>query len=98
TVLMNGRALSGLFVSALTYLLSYLHHRYDTTASRKIDVAVGLVTAKLLHFAVAASEIAAFWARHVPPPFEPGARIAIAALLAGTAIIWLGLGRKEEWV
>jgi len=52
----------------------------------------------LLLLAVAASEIVAYWLLHAPPPFEPDAQVVVAALVAGTAIVWLGLRRQEEWV
>ena len=97
-ILLNSRALSGVFVSALTYLLAYMHHRYGEAPSRKAAVAAGLVLAKLLLLAVAASEIVAYWLLHAPPPFEPDAQVVVAALVAGTAIVWLGLRRQEEWV
>jgi len=97
-ILLNSRALSGVFVSALTYLLAYMYHRYGEAPSRKAAVAAGLVLAKLLLLAVAASEIVAYWLLHAPPPFEPDAQVVVAALVAGTAIVWLGLRRQEEWV
>ena len=97
-VLLNSRGLSGLFVSGLTYLLAYLHNRYDYGVERKTEVAAGLVLASLLSLAVAVSEIGAYWQLHVRPPFEPAAQMIIASILAGTGIVWLGLQRKEEWV
>jgi len=63
-----------------------------------LGLAAGLVLAKLLLLAVAASEIVAYWLLHAPPPFEPDAQVVVAALVAGTAIVWLGLRRQEEWV
>jgi uncharacterized membrane protein len=98
TVLLNSRALAGLFVSALTYLLAYMHHRYSESPSRTTEVAAGLVVAKLLLLTVAASEIVAYWLLHAAPPFEPDAQLVTASLVAGTAIVWLGLRRREEWV
>lgn len=98
TVLLNSRALAGLFVSALTYLLAYMHHRCSDSPSRTNEVAAGLVLAKLLLLAVAASEIVAYWLLHAAPPFEPDAQLVSASLVAGTAIVWLGLRRREEWV
>jgi uncharacterized membrane protein len=97
-VLLNSRCLSGLFVSALTYLLAYLHHRYGDPVRSKTAVAVGLVVAKLLLLAVAASEVIAYWMLHTPPPFEPAAQVIVVAVIAGAVIMWLGLRRKEEWV
>lgn len=97
-VLLNSRCLSGLFVSALTYLLAFLHHRYSAPARRNTDVAVGLVVAKLLLLSVAAREIVAYWMLHPAPAFEPAAQVIGVSVIAGAVIMWLGLRRKEEWV
>jgi hypothetical protein len=97
-VVLNGRALSGLFIAALTYLLAYLHHRFSESANRQTEVGVGLVLAKLVLLAVAISEIAAFWQLHAAPPFEPDAQAIGASFAMGAVIIGLGLRRREEWV
>ena len=97
-VVLNGRALSGLFIAALTYLLTYLHHRFSESAKRQTEVAAGLVLAKLVLLAVAISEIVAFWQLHVSPPFEPEAQAIGASFVMGAVIMGLGLRRREEWV
>jgi uncharacterized membrane protein len=97
-VLLNSRGLSGLFVSALTYLIVYLHHRYGDPAKSKTAVTAGLVLAKLVLLSVTASEIVAYWKLHDPPPFEPDAQVILVSMMAGAAIMWLGLRRREEWV
>jgi uncharacterized membrane protein len=98
TLLFNVQALSGLFVSGLAYVLAYLHHRYGSDPARRTPVAIALVSGPLLLLSVVAREIVAYWQRHVAPPFEPEAHIIAATLVAGAAIAWLGLRRKQEWV
>ena len=97
-LLLNAQALSGLFISGLAYVLAYLHHRYVSEPARKTPVAIALVSGWLLLLSVAAREIVAYWQRHVAPPFEPDAQVIAATLVAGAAIAWVGLRRKQEWV
>jgi hypothetical protein len=97
-LVLNERAICGLFAIALTYLLTYEHHRLGSPATRSTETAIGLVTAKLLLLALAASEILAYWALHSRPPFEPASQLVGAYLVIGTVTMWLGLTRRQEWV
>ncbi len=97
-LLLNERAICGLFVIALTYLLTYEHHRLGAPERRLTETGIGLVTAKLLLLALAASEIIAYWSLHVRPPFEPASQLIVATLIIGTVTMWLGLTRRQEWV
>jgi hypothetical protein len=96
-VLLNRRAACAAFVIVLTYLLTWAHHR-RTPRVRPVEIAIGLVTAKLLILALAAGEIVAYWANRQPEPFEPAAQLLIAWSVAGGVITWLGLVRREQWV
>jgi uncharacterized membrane protein len=97
-LLLNGRAICGTFVIALTYLLTLAHQRPGSSPARSTETGIGLVTAKLLLLALAASEIVAYWMLHPPPPFEPGSQVVAACLIVGTVTMWLGLKRRQEWV
>jgi hypothetical protein len=97
-VLANPRALSGVFVIALTYAITWAYLRYRDGAGRSVGVGAGLLVAKLLLLALAASEILAYWSLHAAPPFEPVAQVIDAALVAGAVIVWLGLRRQQTWI
>jgi uncharacterized membrane protein len=97
-LLLNQRTACALFIIALTYVLTLLHHRLSPTARRAIDTGIGLVTANLLLLALATSEIVAHWLLHTPPPFEPAAQIIAVSLIAGAATMWIGLVRRQEWI
>jgi hypothetical protein len=98
TLLFNGRAACGAFVIALTYLLTFVHHRLGIPERGATETGIGLVAAKLLTLALVASEIVAHWTIHTPPPFEPGSQLAGAGLVVGTVTMWLGLARRQEWM
>jgi uncharacterized membrane protein len=97
-LLVNRRALCGLFVVGLTYGLTLAHERLGSANRRSVETGVGLVLAKLLLLALAAGEIVAYWALHVPPPFEPAAQVIDVSLVTGAVIMWLGLRRQQEWM
>ncbi len=92
-MLLNERAACGLFIIVLTYGIAWMHHRRHASKA----VAFALVTAKLLILAVACSEIAAYWAMHPPAGFARMAEFIAAFTLAGAAIVWMGLARREVW-
>jgi hypothetical protein len=96
-VLLNRRAACAAFVITLTYLLTWAHHRRAPRV-RPAEIGIGLVAGTLLILALAAGEIVAFWAIRGPAPFEPGAQLTMAYSLAGGAIVWLGLSRREAWI
>ena len=54
-VLMNRRGLCGLFVIGLTYALTFAHQRYSTSDRRHAQIGAGLLVAKLLLLALAAT-------------------------------------------
>jgi uncharacterized membrane protein len=97
-LLLNGRAASGTFVIALTYLLTFVHRRIADPARRSTETGIGLVTAKLLLLALATSEIVGYWMLHTPPPFEPTSQVVDASLIIGALTMWLGLARRQEWI
>jgi hypothetical protein len=97
-LLLNQRAASGLFLTALAYALTFAHHRYGDPARSRTQTGAGLVAAKLLLLGVAASEISDYWLLHAPPPFEPAAQLIGASFIAGALIMWLGVSRNQEWV
>ena len=82
--------------------LRHVRHRADLSAdvraprlgkpaTRSTETGIGLVTAKLLLLALAASEIVAYWTLHPPPPFEPASQVVAACLIVGAVTMWLGL-------
>lgn len=95
-LLLNRRAACAAFVIALTYLLTWLHHR-RVPRTKPVEASIGLVTGKLLILVLAASEIISFQAIHGPVPFEPAAQLIMASSVIGGTIVWLGLLRREEW-
>ena len=97
-LLLNRRAICGLFIVALTYVLAFAHDRDDRSTTRRLETGIGLVVAKLLLLSIAVSESVAYWALHAPPPFEPAGQIIGAALIAGGVMMWLGLRRQQEWI
>jgi hypothetical protein len=97
-LLLNERAMCGLFIVALTYAITLVHRHYDVRPSRDLEIGVGLLAAKLLLLAVAASEILVYWSHHPAPPFEPEAQLIVAALITGAVIMWLSLRRQQEWL
>ena len=97
-LLLNEWAMCGCFIIALTYGLVLVHHYHGAESTRKMEVGVLLLAAKLLVFSLAASEIVAYWSLHPAPPFEPEAQLIVAALITGVVIMWLGLRRQQEWL
>ena len=97
-LLLNERTLCGAFVIALTYLLTFVHHRLGAPQRRFTETGIGLVTAKLLLLALAASEAIAYWMLHTPPPFEPASQVVGASLTIGAVTMSLGLARRQEWM
>jgi len=96
--LLNAKAAVGLFVIALTYALAWLQDRNPDETARANRVGRALVTAKLLILSTAWTEILDFWRAHRGPAFEPEAQLIIAALAVASAIVWLGLVRRQEWI
>ena len=97
-VLLNERAMCGLFIVALTYAITWLHRHYGERPTRELEIGIGLLAAKLFMLALAASEILAYWSLHYAPPFEPDAQLIVAALTEGAVIVWIGLRRRQEWL
>ena len=98
TLLWNRRAACAAFMIALLYGLAWLHDRERDLPGARAAAACALVAAKLLVLVMACSEISAYWMLHPAPQFAEPAQIVIATLLDGSAIVWLGLKRREEWV
>jgi uncharacterized membrane protein len=96
-LLLNSRALCALFIILLTYALTFAHH-HDSESEHHTATGIGLVTAKLLILALAASEVIAHWRIYVPPPFEPSLQVITASFMVGAAIVVLGLRREQEWM
>lgn len=96
--LLNPRAGVGLFVVALLYALARIHDRQTDEHHRALRTGLALVAAKLLLLAVAASELAAFWALRQAAPFEPDAQIIVATFIDAILIVWLGLRRRQDWM
>jgi uncharacterized membrane protein len=97
-LLWNRRSACAAFVVGLVYALAWLHHRERERLGRTTEVSAALVAGKLLLLALVSSEISAYWALHTASRFVESAQIVVASLVAGAAIVWLGLRRREEWV
>ncbi|HET7619664.1 MAG TPA: DUF2339 domain-containing protein [Vicinamibacterales bacterium] len=96
--LFNARAACGLLVAALAYGLVRIHARLSEPARRDLETGIGLVLGTLVLLSAAIAEVVAYWKLHAPPPFEPASQIVMAVLIAGGALMWLGLSRRQEWI
>src|SRR5262245_31843513 len=104
-VLLNARALTGLYVVALTYGLAYLHKWYRQAVPQpSVEVATFVVAASVLTLSVLTSEINAYWhvfdGRRTPSFASMSMRFAREMTLSltwavyATILVIVGLMRK----
>jgi hypothetical protein len=98
TLLWNRRAACAAFVIALLSALAWLHERERDRPGASAAAACALVAANLMILVLACGEINAYWMLHPASQFVEAAEIVVATLLEGSAIVWLGLKRRTEWV
>ena len=104
-LLLNARALTGLFVVALTYGLAYLHRQYrEGTPYASTEIAAFAIAASVLTLSVLTSEINAYWhvfdLRRTPAFAKSSMRFAREMTLSltwaayATILVIVGLMRK----
>jgi uncharacterized membrane protein len=104
-LLLNARALTGLFVVALTYGLAYLHKEYrEGTPQASAEIATFVIAASVLTLSVLTSEINAYWhvfdLRRTPASARSSMRFAREMTLSltwavyATILVIIGLLRK----
>ena len=91
-VFLNLRALSAAFVTALCYVLAWLHRREPDAPERDAAIGLSLIVAQFLGLAILTSEINAYW-RGRNDHLAQEAMVSVTWALYSTVLVVVGLRR-----